>query len=501
MIFNSKSLSLFVPHSKFPMMPVVGISDGSSFFPVLCRICNKAAARRKFAYFVALLARLLYRVQWDDFALNVQVLLQKLLTSRADDLASLQARSSNPTNGAIVPATMSSTALSYACAGFPKLRWDSMAVVVYLSQGSRDALTTARHAVEALSLFHAERTQDDTDFQNQATMSRILQSYLSLHFPRYLPANGTAFEFSGRSDSRDRRSRSLSSSKFLSQSNVPLLPLVVMMRTLEQSRGRPMVQLSAQDAEAGFAAFKPAAPGTEKRQFGGTFHNPFAARGRDKKKDRLKWIVNEPVVVEVVIYNPLAIAVFVPKVTLCAARGTGFATVQSIPAATLLHPRYVSVLRTHVIPTSAGILQFTHAVLQIFGMVYQFPLQPLPPGELLQQTSSLQRSSLALPAGVTVGLGGGKVPSVDVFEPQPAVHLTLHNKLGRALEGSTALILGEVRHTRFEVHNVGPVPITTFSLTAVVQIYHQPVGRGDGYTTSHSFPVMLWNRGTIQVRA
>ena len=61
-----------------------------------------------------------------------------------------------------------------------------MALVVYLSQGNRDALTTARHAVEALSLFHAERTYDDTDFQNQATMARILQSYLALHFPRYV---------------------------------------------------------------------------------------------------------------------------------------------------------------------------------------------------------------------------------------------------------------------------------------------------------------------------
>ena len=37
------------------------------------RICHGAGARRKFAYFVALLARLLYHIEWDDFALSVQV--------------------------------------------------------------------------------------------------------------------------------------------------------------------------------------------------------------------------------------------------------------------------------------------------------------------------------------------------------------------------------------------------------------------------------------------
>jgi hypothetical protein len=37
------------------------------------RICRGVQAKRKFAYFVALLARFLYRIQWNDFALNVQV--------------------------------------------------------------------------------------------------------------------------------------------------------------------------------------------------------------------------------------------------------------------------------------------------------------------------------------------------------------------------------------------------------------------------------------------
>ena len=45
----------------------------------LFRICKQASAHRKFAYFVALLARLLYRLDWSEFALECQNLLQQLL--------------------------------------------------------------------------------------------------------------------------------------------------------------------------------------------------------------------------------------------------------------------------------------------------------------------------------------------------------------------------------------------------------------------------------------
>jgi hypothetical protein len=38
-------------------------------------------------------------------------------------------------------------------------------------------------------------------------------------------------------------------------------------------------------------------------------------------KERLKWVVGEPVVVELVVQNPLAIAVFVPQMTIGAVTG------------------------------------------------------------------------------------------------------------------------------------------------------------------------------------
>ncbi len=59
---------------------------------------------------------------------------------------------------------------------------------------------------------------------------------------------------------------------------------------------------------------------------------------------------------------------------------------------------------------------------------------------------------------------------VEVMAPQPRAHLTLQNRMGRALEGSASLICGEAQRARFDVHNVGPVPITTFSLTVVIDV-------------------------------
>ena len=380
---------------------------------VFCRICNGAAARRKFAYFVALLARLLYSVEWDDFALNVQVLLQKLLTTGVWGAGRTASLPSQSKPSGTVANQAPQAAIAHSLAGFPKLRWDSMALVVFLSQGSRDAITTAKHAVEALSLFHSERIQDDTDFQNQATMARILQSYLALHFPRYLPTDGDILESATSALPRGNDDQVASTAVDSGSPNAPVLPLVVMMRSLDQSSGRRMVQLSTEAAREGFAAFEKAAAGTEKRAYGGTFHNPFAERqsGRRRPKERKKWIVGEPVLVEVwklmllrsgrptllqhmyihslhvrcvqvVIQNPLAIAVFVPQLTLYTRFGPGSAAVQTVPVSALLHARYATAVRVHVLPTKAGLLEFTHAIVQVFGMVCRFPLHPLPAGGL-----------------------------------------------------------------------------------------------------------------------
>jgi hypothetical protein len=91
----------------------------------------------------------------------------------------------------------------------------------------------ARRAGEALSLFRSERAQGESDFQNQAIMSRILQSYVALHFPRYLPPNDSAFGSSssgsdrngdfglGRDDTYDRQAGGVSR-----ETGAPLLPLV-----------------------------------------------------------------------------------------------------------------------------------------------------------------------------------------------------------------------------------------------------------------------------------
>ena len=62
------------------------------------------------------------------------------------------------------------------------------------------------------------------------------------------------------------------------------------------------------------------------------------------------------------------------------------------------------------------------------------------------------------------------------------------------------LFQGESKTTRLEIHNVGQVPVTTFSLSIKVEIFHQAVGKGQGYCTSHDFPVLLWNRGKLDVR-
>lgn len=77
--------------------------------------------------------------------------------------------------------------------------------------------------------------------------------------------------------------------------------------------------------------------------------------------------------------------------------------------------------------------------------------------------------------------------------------MTLQNRSGRSLEGSAAFIRGEQQKTYLELHNVGTVPITAFSITVEVEVYHKAVGKGNGYCTTHSFPVMLWNRGQLKV--
>eukprot|EP00750_Incisomonas_marina_P022771 INCI4993.10.p1 GENE.INCI4993.10~~INCI4993.10.p1 ORF type:complete len:1559 (+),score=254.90 INCI4993.10:230-4906(+) len=471
------------------------------------QICNGAAARRKFAYFVALLARLLYSVEWDDFALNVQVLLQKLLTTGVWGAGRTASLPSQSKPSGTVANQAPQAAIAHSLAGFPKLRWDSMALVVFLSQGSRDAITTAKHAVEALSLFHSERIQDDTDFQNQATMARILQSYLALHFPRYLPTDGDILESATSALPRGNDDQVASTAVDSGSPNAPVLPLVVMMRSLDQSSGRRMVQLSTEAAREGFAAFEKAAAGTEKRAYGGTFHNPFAERqsGRRRPKERKKWIVGEPVLVEVVIQNPLAIAVFVPQLTLYTRFGPGSAAVQTVPVSALLHARYATAVRVHVLPTKAGLLEFTHAIVQVFGMVCRFPLHPLPAGGLQPSGDatgirSADQTSVALPLGAVMGSSGsGHIPLIDVYPSQPQIHMTLQNRSGRALEGSAAFIRGEQQKTCLELHNVGTVPITAFSITVEVEVYHTAVGKGSGYCTTHSFPVMLWNRGHLQV--
>ena len=83
--------------------------------------------------------------------------------------------------------------------------------------------------------------------------------------------------------------------------------------------------------------------------------------------------------------------------------------------------------------------------------------------------------------------------------PQPRLHLGLRNYKGRAIEGSLSLVKGETRALGFEISNVGLLPVNIFSLTVVVQIYHDAVGRGKGYISTHSFPVCSWNRGRLKI--
>jgi hypothetical protein len=46
-------------------------------------------------------------------------------------------------------------------------------------------------------------------------------------------------------------------------------------------------------------------------------------------------------------------------------KGPGFATVQSVPVSAILHARYSTGVRMHVVPTSTGELQLSHAIVQV----------------------------------------------------------------------------------------------------------------------------------------
>lgn len=433
-------------------------------------ICKRAQAHRKQAYFVAILARLLDGLDCSNFAFKAQNVLHRLLQSISFSSGKMaQSSQINKSKSSTTTDTHHDAAIIRASAGFPKLRWNAMALLVYFSQSTRSVLTTANHAVEALASFQVQKyVHDDNDFHNQATMSRILQSYLALHFPRH----GASVEAMHTSVTSNYNGGPFK----LLQNSYSMLPLRLSVRSIVDKSGkkfdnseRKTIQVSTDDVSAGFTAFKVNKSGTERRAYGGTFHNPFASgKTSNHKNDAKIWVVGEPVQVEITIDNPLAIAIFTPKILLTTTATQGETMIQTVPTSALIHPKYVTVIPIKIIPTKAGKIQFTDAFIQLFGMLCKFKLHDTP-------------------------------QLINVVELQPRICISLKNRRGRLIEECLSFVHGERKSLTMFIHNVGPKPVSIFSLTVAVQVYHQPIGKGQGYTTTHSYPIFLWDHGQLQV--